>query len=1239
MWRREGKSADGTAAETAVPLGDLHETSTGVDIAHAAEAERTRLKAEAADLGGPSPLTSFRDGPESGIDISKAHPGSLPQFITGKSTLLSNLFRDEVGLRTARLAAERITAKNTELRTVRGIEAVHLAVGVARWRIGGAWFAAPVLLRPLAIRRHHTDFELKLQGAFEVNPELVRIAREHFGLTIDADALAALAYDGGIFKPQPVIDSLRALTRSIDTFSVEPRLVVSTFADVGSAMSRDGATLDHTVLNALGGHVGDREQLAAPRAVPHHTGPDDRAPASDNLLLDADAEQEAVLARIAAGHSLTVATLPGTGGTQTVINAMGELVRAGKRVLVVSARRSTLDGVRHRLAGIGLDSLAVSPASVRRDLVKAIGRNEKATAPKVSEVDDALVRLRTVLRDYREALTSPVPGLDASVLDATRHLTRLASLPVPPSTTARLGIDALRRLAADRTDAAEALAHAARLGEFRVGPNDSPWYGVTFASTEAARAAHELAGRLHATSVPALLERGYELIAQTHMRPFATIDELGEYLRLLQGIRDTLDRFSPTVFERPLGELIQAHGSRRDTPGMSGANRRRLRRLAKEYVRPGVHVTEMHEALLRIQTQRTQWQRYVDAGVAPEIPLGLADVYVAWQRVEAELAELDAALGRREPLSSLPVARLVRMLAGLAAKSEVFENLVERAQLRDKLALLGLEPLLTELSVRHVSEAQVGEELEFAWWQSLLERALQDNRSLLGANTAVVDRLERDFRLVDEAHAAMAGPLLAWQLANQWRIAIVDEPQQSQHLRRALTQPSTTTAEVVSAAPTLVDVLAPVWISSPYLVPEIPDSVEFDTVLLVDAAAINLAEAAPAIRRARQVVAFGDPVTQRPTPFHIAVDPSEEWEAEVPFDEVSVFERLSELLPVMTLTRSYRAGGEDLAELINDAFYGGEIVSLPWAGSYLGRGSLTVDYVEGGTGTPDPVSGAVESPDAEVARVVTLVVEHAVHRPAESLMVVTASTRHAERVRAAVTSAFAGRSDVADFVGRDTAEPFAVLTLEESVAESRDRVIFSLGFGLTKHGRVLSDFGDLSTPDGERLLTVGMTRARRSMVLVSSIRPSAFDDGRLEHGAATLMSILGGLATRARDARLEDLADPLTLALARELRRLGASVDVDYRGLLPLVAQHRGKAVVIESDPESRGESLRETLRLRPHVLRRLGWHYVRVHAFDLYSDPRTVATRIASVLGIAESTARAENDTQPIDLGDRGRE
>ncbi|MCM3696018.1 DEAD/DEAH box helicase [Microbacterium oleivorans] len=1219
----------------AVTPADVTLSDPEVLVMHAAVPERKRLREEAAQLGGPSTLLHYRDDGDAGIDITKAHPGSLPQFITGRPTLLSNMFRDEVALRTARLAAERITSKDVELRTARGLDTVHLAIGMASWRIGGVSCTAPVLLRPLTIRRHHTDFDLRLHGPFHVNRELVTAARIHFGVDLDGEALAALAYDGGVFQPQPVIDRLRALTAHVPTFTVQPRLVVSTFADVASDMERDAVDLDHPVLNALAGHPADRERLSFVRPQPDAVSPDDRTPASDRLILDADAEQEAVLARITEGQSLAVHTLPGTGGTQTVINAVGELVRSGKRVLVVSARRSTLDGVRHRLAGIGLPGLAVSPTRLHRDLIRAIARNEKAEQPKVAEVDDALVRLRTVLRDYRAALTQRHASVGVSPLEALRELTRIAEHDPQPTATTRFDLATVQRLATRRVEAAEALAASARLGEFRIGPDDSPWYGVAFSTTDEARAAHALAGRLHRAEVPALLERGYELIGQTRMRPFTTIAEMGSYVQLLQGIRASLDRFSPTVFERPLTDLIAAHSSRRDSAQMTTANRRRLRRLSKEYVRPGMHVTDMHEALLRVQNQRTQWQQLVDAGVVPEIPIGLDDVAAAWQRANADLADLDRALGRSEGLAGLPIPELLRTLAGLAAASDVFDNLVERAALRSELAQLGLEPLLMELSTRHVPESEVAAEFEYAWWRSALEAMLRSDRALLGANTTVLDRLERDFRLVDEAHASSSGPLLASELAKRWRIAIVDEPREAASLKAALRGGTASASELVASAPTLMRVLAPVWLASPYEVPHVPDHPEFDVVIIADAAALCLAEATPALRRARQVVVFGDPVTQRPTPFRLWSGRGDDLDTpEVPFDETSVFERLRELIPVETLTRSYRAGGEDLAELVNDAFYGGAISSLPWAGSYLGRGSLSVDYVEGGTGAPDPDTGAVESPDAEVARVVTLVVEHAINRPAESLMVVTASARHAERVRAAVASAFAGRSDVADFVGRETAEPFAVLGLEESVAESRDRVIFSLGFGLTKHGRVLSDFGDLSTPDGERLLTVGMTRARRSMVIVSSIRPSAFDEGRLTFGAATLMAILGRIAARGRDARLEDLADPLTLTLAQHLRSLGVSVDVHYRGgQLPLVAQFKGKAVVADIDPETTHDSLRETLRRRPQLLRRLGWHYVRVHAFDVYNDPAAVALRIAGVIGVQPETPSAPGSTQPIDV------
>ena len=59
-----------------------------------------------------------------------------------------------------------------------------------------------------------------------------------------------------------------------------------------------------------------------------------------------------------------------------------------------------------------------------------------------------------------------------------------------------------------------------------------------------------------------------------------------------------------------------------------------------------------------------------------------------------------------------------------------------------------------------------------------------------------------------------------------------------------------------------------------------------------------------------------------------------------------------------------------------------------------------------------------------------------------------------------------------------------------------------------------------------------------------------------------------------------------------------------------------GRAVVVETDEDVNRGSLRESLRLRPDVLRRLGWHYLRVHSFELFADPDAVASRIARLIG-----------------------
>ncbi len=1216
MWRAE-KVAE--VEETPVlPVENASPEDGGDNVA------APDWQSELAGIGGRSPLLHFADTPRTRIELSVTHPGGLAQFITGKTTPLSSLIRDELALRAAKVAASLIANKGGELQTTRGIDAVHLGIGIAEWTHEGTSYRAPVLLRPLAIRRHGRDFDLKLRGHALLNPEFARAMKQHFQITLDADAFVRLSESDGSFKPNAVIDRLRGLTNHLEWFNVKPRLVVSSFAGVADGMAADAAGASHPVLDALAGNPTARWAVDESRTDVDLLTADVRDPSTDVLLLDADAEQERVITEIAAGNSVVVKTLPGTGGTQTVVNALGALVGQNKRVLVVSPRRATLRGIAQRFADIGLTGLAVAPRTLRRDVIRAISRAEKAKQSDMTEVDDALVRLRTVLLDYRQALAKADPVLGISVLDCVTELSRLALLPTPPSTTARLSRTSVERLAHDRHRVAETMVAAASLGEFRYGPGDSPWYGAQFATGDEAARAHALAQQLRDESLPRLLTRANDLIGSTRMRPYESIHELGVYLRLLTDLRDTLDKFLPVVFDRSLSDLIAATAPRRESSSMSGGNRRRLRQLAKEYVRPGVHVGDLHDALTRIQQQRILWQRYVAVGVTPEVPVGIADVQVAYQRVTQDLSLLDGPLGhanRDSQLAYLPIEQLSATIHGLAAESDVLTNLQERTALMTTLRDLELDPLIADLASRHVPDSQVGAELELAWWQSALESLLAADRALLNANTPVLDRLEADFRLVDEAHAAGSAGLLSWQLAENFKLGIADWPDEADALRKALKRGEITAFDLQTSAPHLSRAVAPVWLATPYEVHEITDTMPFDTVIIVDAGATTVAENLGAIRRGRQIVAFGDPVTQTPAPFVIAIDESDaeveaESSAHLDLHAESALAKLSGLLPTLSLTRSYRAGGEDLAELVNRRFYGGRIDSMPWAGSFLGHGSLTLDYIEDGTGMPDPDDGSVESVDAEVNRVVELVLQHAASRPQESLMVLTASPKHAVRVQQAVLGAIASRPELSEFVIGDSAEPFVVLTVDQAVAQSRDRVIFSIGYGRTPHGRVLSDFGALGEPGGERLLAVAMTRARRHLKIVTCFESSDIEHGRMKHGAVALAEILAEISARAAEEPLPDDSDPMLVDLARRLEKRGLVVALGHRGKLGLVAAHGGRCIAIETDAVLHRSTLRESLRLRPEMLRRLGWHYLRVHAFELFSDPDAVADKVCAMIG-----------------------
>src|SRR5690606_28733745 len=148
------------------------------------------------------------------------------------------------------------------------------------------------------------------------------------------------------------------------------------------------------------------------------------------------------------------------------------------------------------------------------------------------------------------------------------------------------------------------------------------------------------------------------------------------------------------------------------------------------------------------------------------------------------------------------------------------ENLQERSALMGALHAVGLDPLVGDLAARRVPADAMVDELELAWWKSALAGLLESDRALLGANTSVLDRLEEDFRLVDEAHARGNAAALAWRLAEQWSMGLVDWPEEAAALKRLLRHEHVTSHELHAAAPHLDRTLSPVWLASPYEIAE-----------------------------------------------------------------------------------------------------------------------------------------------------------------------------------------------------------------------------------------------------------------------------------------------------------------------------------------------------------------------------------------------------------------------------------
>lgn len=1157
---------------------------------------------EIRGIGGANPLTNLDLDVLGLVNLERCHPVGLSMFTKSHRGLLANLVRDPIAYSKALTEAKRVKIKSERLQNNYGIHTLYLLAGAVDFNPAKLDLRIPVMLWRAELIRKGSDYELGLVGDPFVNPELILTLRNNYGLSLDTARLTRIYIEATDLVPISLLSFVSEATKSIPDLEIQRTLVLT------------NATLAPTyMLNELPKVA---SKLAAAIADPDSDLPVTKS--SDEVLVvaDADSVQLEILNKALQGSSFAVETLPGAGYTQTVVNLLAALTAVDKRALVVAPRRQTLNELNNRLAQVGLNGLLVRTHNAWLDIVNALSRFEKATFANLPAARANKAGIEEKLDHYFDSLERKHPVLGISVNDALAKLAELSALPKPPKTSARITGPALFENR-NRTAALALLNEAVSLGEFDKATNDSPWFNAQFDETNEIPKLTALTRRLSEDVLPQLSVKLDVFIEQVGFPAAQNVAQWGEYIRLLISIRSTLDRFIPDVFDRPLDDLIAATSPRKDKTGMSGKTRRALSKHAKEYVRPGVSVGDIHSALLQISEQAKAWKLLSAQQIAPVVPVGIEDAQVTYQSLVADLIKLDSHLDQgksRLGLLELPLPELGSKLQRLNEDTAPLENMVVRNDLRKRVSALGLDALVKSLAASNSRNEHLVAEFDQCWWLSALEYLLAGDNSFAQYSPESLAELEADFVKAEQLVLAETRKEISSRTASGWKTAIQNFPKETDSLRALLKQRVSKFLELNTGAGIIWPRLVSHVGVSPYEVAEIlKKDTNFDVVLVLDAAGTTVAENLSALVRAKQVVVFGDPVIADPNGFEV------EWQLALKPrapEAPSVYDMIASRFGVETLRRSYRSKGQLFGPLINKEFYQGRLEIEPSAAEFNGESSLELIIVDGDTRANRNVTASTEAPVAEVNKVIELVVGHVSNNPEQSLLVVSASSIEVEAIRDALDVALDANPDLREFFEKHGRERFEITSLSDLNHRQADRIIFSIGFGKTPQGKILSHFGLLNEPEAKRWLANMLVSARYKMTIVSCFSSYDLPEIRNEGATEYLPTLLKPSYNESIESDTFD-SDPMLADLARRLKRFGVRVVEGFGKRIPLIASYGNQFLVVEPDWSNSDLNYTERIRLRPALLKSLGWTYQRVYSFEVFSDPQAVAERIATRFGI----------------------
>ena len=451
--------------------------------------------------------------------------------------------------------------------------------------------------------------------------------------------------------------------------------------------------------------------------------------------------------------------------------------------------------------------------------------------------------------------------------------------------------------------------------------------------------------------------------------------------------------------------------------------------------------------------------------------------------------------------------------------------------------------------------------------------------------------------------------------------------------------------------------LFPCWLLSPENVSSLLPLEKnlFDIVIFDEASQVFIESTIPTIYRGKSIVVAGDSKQLRPSATFMKrylgadVEEIEDYSVQAALEVESLLDLAVARYESANLTYHYRSASQELIDFSNYAFYDTGLRVAPNVTKNLKDKPIERYKVNGKW---------IDRKNTQEAKKVVDILKDifATRKNNESIGIITFNVDQQACIADAIDREASKNAEFRSNITKETYRldsgedtSLFIKNLENVQGDERDIIIFSVGYAENEQGRVYTSFGSLSVEGGENRLNVAITRARKKIILVTSIEPEELKvEGSKHKGPKLLKKYLSyvkavaskntaevSMILRELDMSEHRSVERITAVTSIEdqikerLVKLGYTVETNLgnknnRISLAIYDEKTDKYLVgveLDRDAFLSSDSCLERDVYRPSFLESRGWTIIRVWSRDWWLYP----SRVIKIITAAAEKNRNE--------------